>query len=203
MLFVCCFFYLHHPDSVPWVLNLISMHHSMMLLLFLQNHCLLIWWEWKSVDCWWMHCVMFFFFEFTIQIELRECCVWFQCITHWFCSFSSNLIPCHSFFIHFFLFSLFLPHFPDSVISMWCSLSVFHSLILLLQLQSHCLSFFLLSLSLSLLSFLSSSLPRFIYVNVVFTFSISLIAFAPSSPIWLSVIHSFAFFFVFFFILTL
>ena len=38
-----------------------------MLLLCLQYHSLLIWWEWKRVDCWWMPFACFFSFIFTIQ----------------------------------------------------------------------------------------------------------------------------------------
>ena len=55
------FFRLHNSDQVQWVLCLISMHHSVMLLLSLQCCCLLIWWEWKRVDCWWNPmCLLFF-----------------------------------------------------------------------------------------------------------------------------------------------
>ena len=86
-----------------------------------------------------------------------------------------------SFSFSFSLFPISLTHIPDSVMSMWCSFSAFHSLLLLLQLLSDCLSFTLLSLSLSI-SYFSDSLYRFNVVNVVFTFSISLIAFAPSAP---------------------
>ena len=78
-----------------------------------------------------------------------------------------------------------------------------HSLILLLQLQSDSLSFILHSF-LSLFS-LSSSLSRFSDFNVVFTFSVSLIDFAPSAPIPLPVIlssFSFSFSSLFSFFLT-
>ena len=54
MSFVCCFFCLHHANRVQWVLCLISMHHSVMLLLRPQSCSLLIWWKWKRVDDWWM-----------------------------------------------------------------------------------------------------------------------------------------------------
>ena len=124
------------------------------------------------------------------------------CISHHLLSFSSNPIVCHSsFFLFLSLFSLFfLPHHSDLVLSMWCSLSAFHSLLLLLHLQSHCLSFTLLSFS---FSFLSSSLHRFSDVNVLFTFSISLIAFAPSSPMSFPVFNSsFSFSSLFSFFLT-
>ena len=70
------------------------MHHSLILHLFLQSRWLLIWWKWKRVivvdGC---HlCVVSF--VFTPQIELSECCVWFQCITQWCCSCVSNLVAC-------------------------------------------------------------------------------------------------------------
>ena len=74
--------------------------------------------------------------------------------------------------------------------SMWCLSSAFHSLILLLQLQYYCLSFihhfFRFSFSVSP----SSSPVKFSDVNVLFVFSISLIDFAPSTPIPLPVNHS-------------
>ena len=50
MSFACCFFCVYHPDRVLWVLCLISMHHSMTLLLFLQCRSLLIWWEWEKSE---------------------------------------------------------------------------------------------------------------------------------------------------------
>ena len=52
----------------------------------------------------------------------------------------------HSFRFFFFPISHF-PHNSDSEMSMWCSLSAFQSLILLLQLQSHYLLFILLCIS--------------------------------------------------------
>ena len=42
ILFVCCFFCLYHSSLVSWVSYLISVHHSMMLLLCLQCHCLMV-----------------------------------------------------------------------------------------------------------------------------------------------------------------
>ena len=119
----------------------------------------------------------------------------------------SALIPLSV--IHFssyFCSSLFfIPHIPNPVLSKWCSLSAFHSLLLLLHLQFHCLSPILLSFFLFLFScFPSSSLLRFNVASVLFTLSISLIAFDPSIPISLSVIHSSSFFlFIFSFSLTL
>ena len=45
----------------------------------------------NKVACWRMlFCVVSF--VFTPQIELTECCVWFQCITHWCCSCVSNVV---------------------------------------------------------------------------------------------------------------
>ena len=60
----------------------------------------------------------------------------------------------------------------------------------ILHIQFHYLSLSLPTL-LNLFCFLSCSPPRHICVKVVFTFSISLIALAPSSPIPFPVIHSF------------
>ena len=56
-----CFFCDHNSDKEGWVLCLISMHHSTMLLLRFQCCCLLIWREWKRVNCWWMPFVCCFF----------------------------------------------------------------------------------------------------------------------------------------------
>ena len=72
---VCCFFCLHNSDRVEWVLCLISMHHSMMLLLFLQCCSLLVWWEWKIVDCWWMPFVCCLFCSYSTDLVLWVLCL--------------------------------------------------------------------------------------------------------------------------------
>ena len=51
---VSSLFRLHRSNRVSWVLCLISTLHSMMLLLFLQYCCLLMWRERKRVICRWM-----------------------------------------------------------------------------------------------------------------------------------------------------
>ena len=111
---------------------------------------------------------------------------------HHFLCFTSNLIACHSFIISFVSLSLFslLPHNSNRVMSMWCLISALHSLILLLHLQSNCLSFIHHFFRFSFSVFHSSSPYRLSDVNVMFVFSISLIDLAPSSPILLTVIHS-------------
>ena len=93
--------------------------------------------------------IFFFFFDilgsslFTSQIHFLQCCVHFKHFTQCSCAFGSNTIACHSFFlfVFFFLFLFFLPCPLDSVLSRWRSLSAFHSLLLLLHLQCHFLSF--------------------------------------------------------------
>ena len=94
MSFVSSFFCLNFPDRFEWVLCLISMLHSMILLLCLQWYCLLMWREWKRMICWWVSFVFLLSFVFTIQIELSECCVWLQCFIQWCCSCFSNFIAC-------------------------------------------------------------------------------------------------------------
>ena len=88
-----CVFCIYLSDWVLWVLYLIVMHHSMMLLLCLQSCSLLIWREWRRDDCLWMPFV-YRFMIFTTQIELGECCVWFQCVNQWCCSCFSNPVVC-------------------------------------------------------------------------------------------------------------
>ena len=94
MPFVCCFFCVHSSNWVEWVLCLISVHHSMMLLLFLQSCCLLFLWEWKKNRLLMNILLCVVSFVLTTQIESSECCVWFQCITQWCCSSFSNAVVC-------------------------------------------------------------------------------------------------------------
>ena len=54
VIYVSFFYVFHHSDWVEWVLCLISMLHSMILLLFLQSRCLSIFHLWKRVYFWWM-----------------------------------------------------------------------------------------------------------------------------------------------------
>ena len=89
--FVSSFFCIHNSDRVSWVWCLISMLHSMTLLLCLQYCSLLMWREREKskllMDVFGVHS-----FVFTIQIEFSECCVWFQWFTQWWCSSFSNLV---------------------------------------------------------------------------------------------------------------
>ena len=79
--FICVqFLFLYNSDRAPWVLCLISMHRSMILLLFLQYCSLLIWRERKKSELL-MDFMMLVSFVFTIQIEFDECCVCLQCFT--------------------------------------------------------------------------------------------------------------------------
>ena len=71
------FFCLHHSDWVEWVLCLISMIHSVMLLLCLQSCSLFTKWETRRVYCWWRSFVCLLSLVFTTQIERSECCVRF------------------------------------------------------------------------------------------------------------------------------
>ena len=76
MTIVCCFiFWIHGLVLAQWVLCLISMHHSMMLLLFLQWCSLLIWSKWKRVDCWWMSFVWCFF-----CVHISDWVLWVLCL---------------------------------------------------------------------------------------------------------------------------
>ena len=96
------------------------------------------------------------------------------------------------------------PYNSHTVTSMWCSPSVLHSLLLLLHLQFHQLS---TSHHFFSLSFTFFSQVTFSVFNVVFFFSASLSAFAPSAPIPLPVNKSpclpFLFPFTLYFILTM
>ena len=73
---VSSFFCNYQSDRVWWVSCLTSMPHSMMLLLFLQSHCLFMQKERKRVNCWWMSFVCLLSFVFTTQVEFSECCIW-------------------------------------------------------------------------------------------------------------------------------
>ena len=76
------------------------------------------------------------------------------------------------------------------MMSVWCSLSVLHTVLLLLHPQYRYLSFNKKTVFLSLLSKSYHSHSRFSDVSVVFTRSIPLNALAPSSPILFTVIQS-------------
>ena len=91
---LCFIFCLHHTDRVQWVLCLTSILHSMILLLFLQCCSLLMWWEWKRVNCWWMSFVCLLSFVFTTKIEFSECCVWLQYFTQWCYPCVSHAVAC-------------------------------------------------------------------------------------------------------------
>ena len=86
----CCFFYVHHSDKVLWVLCLISMLHSVMLLLCLQS-CYLLMVMRNNVNRYHL-CVVTFIL--TIQKEWPKCCVCFQCFSKWCCPCFSDLVPC-------------------------------------------------------------------------------------------------------------
>ena len=138
---VSSFFCLHNSDWVQWVLCLISMPHSMMLLLFLQCCWLLIRGEMKSELLMDVICVSSF--VFTTQIESRECCVWFQWLTQWCCSCVSNAIVCwweekgKEWIVDGCLLCVFFCHHCSNRVE-WvlCLISMIHSTMLLLFLQS-------------------------------------------------------------------
>ena len=113
MSFVCCFLCVDSKDRVQWVLCLISMHHSMMLLLCLQcrslskkynlGNCLFV----SSI--WIMMC-------FTFQIQFQECCVdcqsffesfnpWAFNVAHWWYQEKSCFIYAICVLFLFFVFS--------------------------------------------------------------------------------------------------
>ena len=111
------------------------------------------------------------------------------CFPHHLLSIISNPIACHSFFFLFFsFFSFFLTpqiqccqcavHFKH--FTQWFCSFVFNPV--------GCYTLFILSFS---HHFLSSSHHSSSDINVFLTLSISLIDFAPSTPIKLTVIHSF------------
>ena len=93
-LFLLLFIRVYYSDLAQWVLCLISMIHLMMLLLLLRYRCLLIRREMKKLNCWWMSFVCILSLVFTSKIKYHECCVWFQCLTQWCCSYVSNVVPC-------------------------------------------------------------------------------------------------------------
>ena len=67
-------------------------HSSGTALMRDQHYCLLFccqWKKWPLIDSLCVSCLIF-----TTQIELSECCVWFQCITQWRCSHVSNVVCC-------------------------------------------------------------------------------------------------------------
>ena len=93
--FLCVFFLfcLHSTNWYKLMTCLISTPHSMMLPLCFQCHCLLVILK-GLVICWWMSFVCLLSFVFTTQVECRECCIWFQCLTQWYYSCVSNLAHC-------------------------------------------------------------------------------------------------------------
>ena len=70
------------------------MLHSVTLHLCLRFHSLLMRRELKRVICWWMSFVCLLSFALTFDIELSECCVWFQCFAQRCCSTISNTVTC-------------------------------------------------------------------------------------------------------------
>ena len=86
-------FCLHSTNWYKLMTCLISTPHSMMLPLCFQCHCLLVILK-GLVNCWRMSFVCLLSFVFTTQVECRECCVWFQCLTQWCYSCVSNLAHC-------------------------------------------------------------------------------------------------------------
>ena len=101
----------------------------------------------KRVNCWWMSFVCLLSFVFTNQNELTECCVWFQCFAQWCCTCVSNLVRCwweekrKEWIVDGCLcVSLFFClHHTDRVQWVLCLISMIHSMMLHLCLQSCCL----------------------------------------------------------------
>ena len=141
---VFSFFCLHSPEWVSWVLCLTLMIHSMMLLLCLQSCCLLM--RRKSdllMDVFFL-CLLSF--VFTTQMEISECCVWFQRFTQWCCSCVSNLVGCRCnenrkewIVDENHLRAFFCLHNLDWVWWVLCLISMIHSMMLLLCPQCCCL----------------------------------------------------------------
>ena len=77
MSFVCSFFCLYDSDRVQWVLCLISMMHSMMLLLRLQCSLLLLRKEEKRANCWLMSfvCLLFFCVHHSNRVRWVLCLI--------------------------------------------------------------------------------------------------------------------------------
>ena len=85
-------------------------------------------------------------FVFTSYVEFSECCVWFQCFTQWCCSRVSNVVLCgcevkEKKVICWWtsLVCRFCLYHPDRVQWMSCLISMIHSMMLPLCLQSCCL----------------------------------------------------------------
>ena len=141
-IFLCVFFCLYPSDQAQWVLSLISMLHSVTLHLCLRFHSLLMRRELKRVICWWMSFVYLLSFALTFDIELSECCVWFQCFAQRCCSTISNTVTCRykekkqvicwwmSFYVSSF-FCLYPSCWAEWVL---CLISMLHSAMLLLRL---------------------------------------------------------------------
>ena len=94
MSFVCLLYFFFTTQIEFSELCLISIIHSMMLLLCLQCRSLLLWREKRKSELL-MDVFCVFSFVFTSQIEFSECCVWFQCFTQWCCSYVSNSVVCY------------------------------------------------------------------------------------------------------------
>ena len=121
------------------------MRHSTIVLLCLQC-CSLVDWMKK----WRVYCDIItydlFLLRFTADIELSECCVWFQCIAQWCCSCFSNLVVCliwwkkkSRLWIISLVLCFFYAHSQDRASWVLCLISKHHSMMLHLFLQSYCL----------------------------------------------------------------
>ena len=65
-------FDVYFSNQVEWVLRLISVLHSMMLLLCLWCCYLMIWWEWKMIGCWLMSFVCRLFLCLPLRFNLTS-----------------------------------------------------------------------------------------------------------------------------------
>ena len=187
----------YHSDRVFWALCLISMPHSMILLLCLQSCYLLMQRKRKSELLMDIFCVSSFIF--TPQIECSECCVWFQRFTQWCCSCVSNVVPywcdvkwrrvncwwisfvsllsfvftqqieCSESLVRFQCFTQRWGAYIIDIAGCWCEVKSE----LLMDVFCVCL--------------LLSSQLRSSFMSVVFVFSESLNDVAPVSPMWLPV----------------
>ena len=196
------FFGFHHLDRVQWVLCLISMIHSMMLLLFLQWYCLLLWGNGIIVNCLCISFVSVFFllsspprprsvsvvFDFNaslngiaparlILLSVNENNI--ERVNCWLMSFMCLLSFVFTTQIKFCECCVWLQWFTQ-----WCCSSVSNVVVCWNEEKR---KGWIVDGCLLCVFFLLSSLPRLSSVSVVFDFSALLSDVAPVSPILLSV----------------
>ena len=200
MSFVSSFFCLHHTDWVQWVLCLISMIHSMTLLLFLQSYCLLIWRDKKEWIVDW--CLLYVFFLLSSLPRSSTVSVVFD-----FNDSLNDIAPVYPILLTvdvkrnekrellmdvFCVSSFFCFHSSDQAQWVLCLISILHSMTLLLCLQSYCLLVRwemkrVICRWMSFVCHLLSSQPKLSSVSVMFDLNDSLNDFAPLFPMLLPV----------------